>query len=229
MPPRAACRSSAGPTRASRSGRCRRRTANAPPERIRSGASTTIARRTTIPTIASRPILSNAWRCWDGSTKAWRSARPTERLAPQDAQQRRLLGAQSRGRASARRARGGPRGRVEHAGMHVALAADRRRVAQEPRRLAHRRRHVGEAHRRLAPRELLRHEDASRPGAEILRRELPAGDLLQVFVHVRGADALRLAGIVQVLEELLAREIAAAAHHAREPRVLDADAMELAA
>src|SRR5262249_1923184 len=44
-----------------------------------------------------------------------------------------------------------------------------------------------------------------------------------------GSDRLHGPGIVEVLEEILPRQVAAMPHDAREPRIVDRDAVELAA
>jgi len=117
--------------------------------------------------------------------------------------------------------------------MDIALAADRGRIPQLLRGRAHGRRHMRDAHALLAPHapaQPARHVHASIPGAEVLGADLVvAGDFLQVFVHVGRADRLHLARVVHVLEELLPRQVADAPDHAREPGIVDGDAVELAA
>src|SRR5437868_6037259 len=45
------------------------------------------------------------------------------------------------------------------------------------------------------------------PGPEILSRDVLAGDLVQIEVDLSRADSVALARIVQVLEELVPREV----------------------
>jgi len=91
---------------------------------------------------------------------------------------------------------------------------------------------VGDAHALVALPSSAQHGGdvhAPRPRAEILGADFAAGDLLQVIVHVGRADRLHLARFVLVLEQLLPRQVPAAAHDARELRVVHGDAVELAA
>ncbi len=64
-------------------------------------------------------------------------------------------------------------------------------------------------------------EDARAPGAEVLHREVVAGDLAQVLVHVLGAHVALGAELVDVPEQLLARQVLAAAYDPRQPPVDD--------
>src|SRR5687767_7821443 len=112
--------------------------------------------------------------------------------------------------------------------MHVALAADGRRVAEAFGRRAHRRGDVRVADAPFAPCERPRHEDRSRPGAEVLGRDLDAGELLEVGVHVGRVDALDGARVVHVLEQRLSGQLAATAHEARHALVVDRCALRLA-
>src|SRR4029453_7652108 len=95
--------------------------------------------------------------------------------------------------------------------MDVALAADRRRVAQSRRHLHDR---GGEPPARVGllgrRGEGLRGEDGAAPRAEVLGGELLAADLAEVGIDVRGAYGLPLPILVEVLEQLVAREILAA-------------------
>ena len=65
------------------------------------------------------------------------------------------------------------------------------------------------------------------PGPEILGRHVGAGDLAQVVVDVIGADVVGLAIRVEVLEELLPRQVLASPHDRREAPVPQADLMLL--
>ena len=78
--------------------------------------------------------------------------------------------------------------RIENFRMHVAFTADGRRVAEFARDLFD-----GSAEMSLCLRgaikalkliECHRREDRARPGAEVLRRDILAGDFLQIVVHV---------------------------------------------
>ena len=73
-----------------------------------------------------------------------------------------------------------------------------------------------------------RRQHRARPGAEVLRRELAAHHLAQVVVHVGRADVLDLALVVEVLEQLAARQFLAAPDDAREARIAERDVVELA-
>jgi hypothetical protein len=55
------------------------------------------------------------------------------------------------------------------------------------------------------------------------------GDLLQVGIHVVRANAAWFAVLVQVLEQLLAGQVLAARHDARQARVRDFNVIDLAA
>ena len=68
-----------------------------------------------------------------------------------------------------------------------------------------------------------------RPGAEILRRDVLAGDLAQIIVHVGRVDVAPLALLVDVLEQLVARQVAAILDDAGEPAVVDVGFVALAA
>ncbi len=56
---------------------------------------------------------------------------------------------------------------------------------------------------------------------EVLGREVLAGQLAQVGVDVGGLDDARLALVVHIAKEHLARQILAAQHHAREAPIVD--------
>ena len=74
-----------------------------------------------------------------------------------------------------------------------------------------------------------RGEHRSLPGAEILCRDVAAGDLAQVGVDVRRRHVPALAVLVDVLEQLLAGEVLAGAHDLGDAPVLDLEAPDLAA
>src|SRR4051812_44287347 len=67
------------------------------------------------------------------------------------------------------------------------------------------------------------------PGAEVLGREVLAGRLPQVGVDVLGADALPLLVLVEILKQLLPRQVAALLDDAREPPVVHLHRVLLAA
>ena len=105
---------------------------------------------------------------------------------------------------------------VEHGRVDVAPAADRRRVA-EPLGDASRSRAttcvlgLGLRRRRGSnPGAPCGGQDGAGPGAEVLGGEVLAGDLAQVGVDVGRADRLRLAVVVEVLEQLLPGQVLAA-------------------
>ena len=102
---------------------------------------------------------------------------------------------------------------LQHGRMDVALAADRRRVAETRRHLCHGT-HAGGLCGGGAFESLgLPRQRAARsvpgPGAEILGGEILAGDLAQIFIDVAGIDGTRLLVLVDVLEERLSGKIAA--------------------
>ena len=68
-----------------------------------------------------------------------------------------------------------------------------------------------------------RGQDGPGPGAEVLGGELLAGDLAEVVVHVGRVDRVGLAVVVDVLEEFLAGQVAAALDDPGEPAVVQVD------
>src|SRR5438105_15556486 len=64
-------------------------------------------------------------------------------------------------------------------------------------------------------------EDGSGPGAEILGREVFAGDFAEVLVHVVRGDSAALPVGADVLKALLARELRAAFDHCRHATIGD--------
>src|SRR5581483_4557300 len=62
-----------------------------------------------------------------------------------------------------------------------------------------------------------------RPGAEVLRRDVAAGGLAQVRVDVVRRDRLASALRIEILEQLVARQVLALLHDASEPPVGDRD------
>src|SRR2546429_4045199 len=73
-----------------------------------------------------------------------------------------------------------------------------------------------------------RGEDGAGPGAEILGREILAGDLVQVLVDVCRVDGLYLAVAIDVLEELLSGDLEEPLDDSRHPAVVELDRMLLA-
>jgi hypothetical protein len=69
----------------------------------------------------------------------------------------------------------------------------------------------------------LRRQHRSRPGSEVLGGEILPADLAHVGVHVGGVDHLTIAVLVDVLEELVAGQLAAGFDDPREPRVSQID------
>src|SRR5438132_7339917 len=72
-----------------------------------------------------------------------------------------------------------------------------------------------------------RGEDGAGPGAEILGREILAGDLLQVLIDVSRVDGFYLAVAVDVLEELLSRDLEEPLDASRHPAVVELDGVLL--
>src|SRR4051812_41685700 len=67
------------------------------------------------------------------------------------------------------------------------------------------------------------------PGPEILGGDLLSGDLAQILIHLRRPDGTALAVIVHVLKQLIARQVAAVLHNARETPVVDVGLVVLTA
>src|SRR5438105_1574756 len=117
--------------------------------------------------------------------------------------------------------------------VEVTLAADRRRIAEAGRNLAD---GGGELALGLClrlepaqPGQLAGRQDGARPGPEVLGGELAPSRLPQVLVHVGGLDGAGLILIVEVAEQLLARQVLAALHDPRQGPVAHVDVMLLAA
>ena len=116
---------------------------------------------------------------------------------------------------------------LDHLGVDVALPADRGRVAQP----------LGDVLdgpddvllglrlrvERLELAERQRGQDGPGPGPEVLGGELAAGGLADVLVDVGRVDRPGLTLLVQVLEQLLAREVPAPADDPGEPGVGQVD------
>jgi hypothetical protein len=113
--------------------------------------------------------------------------------------------------------------------VDVALAAHGGGVAELGGDLLDRARHValggGFAIEALEFAERQRCQHRSRPGAEVLGRERLSRDLLQIGVDVRRIDRLPFAFLVDVLKEMLARDLLARAHDPRQPSVAQRDAV----
>src|ERR1700704_5285660 len=114
---------------------------------------------------------------------------------------------------------------AHQSGVNVVLAAHGARVAEALRHGVDRADHVALgfalALRRSQHKKLPRREHRARPGAEVLRRDVPAGDLAKIGVHVVRRDGLALAGGVDVLEQLLPGQVLALLNDAREAPVGD--------
>ena len=72
-------------------------------------------------------------------------------------------------------------------------------------------------------------QDRAGPGAEVLRREVVPADLAEVVVDIGRVDRLAVAFVVDVLEELLAGNVAAFLDDPGEAPVLEGDEVLLAA
>src|SRR5882724_5933479 len=114
---------------------------------------------------------------------------------------------------------------AHQSGVNVVLAAHGARVAEALRHGVDRADHVALgfalALRRPQQEKLPRREHRARPGPEVLRRDVPAGDLAKIGVHVVRGDGLALAGRVDVFEELVPRQILALLDDARQAPVGD--------
>src|SRR5216117_1863074 len=115
--------------------------------------------------------------------------------------------------------------RAHQAGVDVVLAAHGARVAEAFRHGVDRADHIALgfalALRRSQRKKLPRREHRARPGPEVLRRDVPAGDLAKIGVHVVRRDGLALAGGVDVLEQLLPGQVLALLDDAGEAPVGD--------
>src|SRR6267154_4501466 len=174
-----------------------------------------------MPTICGRSSRL-AILCVNGTKESgWGSS--LRRIFLQKLQDRDLLAPERRGgmlaarllrRRSGRERRGEALEIGAHqSGVNVVLAAHGARVAEALRHGVDRADHVALgfalALRRPQEEELPRSEHRARPGPEVLRRDVPAGDLAKIGVHVVRGDGLALAGGVDVFEELVARQILA--------------------
>src|SRR5258706_5432904 len=106
--------------------------------------------------------------------------------------------------------------------MHVVLAAHRAGVAEA---LGHRVDRavdvaigLGAARGEAAPAQLDRREHRAAPGAEVPGGNLTPGDLAQIVGHLVGWYEVPAPRRVQLLGQLLARQVAAALADARQPR-----------
>ena len=70
-------------------------------------------------------------------------------------------------------------------------------------------------------------EHRARPGAEVLGREVVPADLAEVGVDVLGADVADLAGVVDVLEQVLTGKVLAARDDPAQPPVRHLDTVPL--
>src|SRR5436189_135799 len=64
-----------------------------------------------------------------------------------------------------------------------------------------------------------------RPGAEVLRGEVLAGDLAQILVHIGRFDRLTLPVVVDELEQLLPRQVAACLDDPGQTAIVEIDLM----
>src|SRR4051794_39475658 len=117
--------------------------------------------------------------------------------------------------------------RGEDGRMNVGLPADGLGISEPCRDASDRLHHItlrfGLRLVACEPRQRLRREHRAGPGAEILGGEIVAADLAQVGVPIVGTDGLALAVVVDVLEQLVAGEIAAGFDDLREARVVELD------
>src|SRR5205823_12382122 len=67
------------------------------------------------------------------------------------------------------------------------------------------------------------------PGAEIFRRDLLAGDLTQIRVDLFRADRVLIALVVEILEQLVARQVTATFDDPREAAIIDVALVAIAA
>src|ERR1700761_8009942 len=109
--------------------------------------------------------------------------------------------------------------------MNVALAADRRRVAELLCDLLDGGDDValrlGLAIVFLELRQSERRQDRPGPGPEILGREILSGDAADVGVDIAGIDGVRSPIVIQVLKEFVTRNVRAALRDRGDALVLD--------
>ena len=116
-----------------------------------------------------------------------------------------------------------------HRGMHVALAADGRCVAEAvgdsldggDEILFGLRVGVG----RLELPQQRTGENGSSPRSKILRGKILLGDLAKVVVDVRGVDRMSIAFIVEILKQFVAGKVAAARNDLRKAAIFEVDSM----
>jgi len=116
--------------------------------------------------------------------------------------------------------------RLDQCGMHVALPAHGRRVAELGGNLRDRA-HDGVLSMPLGPRgrqhlECRRTKRRGTPGSKILRRHVGATDAAQILVDVVGTDGDGAALVVDIGEQLLAGQVAAAFDNAGQTPVRNA-------
>src|SRR3569623_496040 len=122
---------------------------------------------------------------------------------------------------------------IDHRRMNVALPADRPGIAEQLRHGGHGIDHIapslGVAGELCAGQQGGGREPRAVPGAEILGREVVAGNRMQIIVDVGRVDRGDVAVIVHILEQFIARQIAATFDDASEAAIRDVDLMTLAA
>src|SRR5574341_1819177 len=116
--------------------------------------------------------------------------------------------------------------------MDIALPADRRGVAESPGHLADSLSEVTPRVPRLASarpgRQGVGGQDRAPPRPEIFRCEVASTDVPQVSVDVRRVDHLPLPISVDILKQLVPRQLLASTDHARQSTVRESDGMALA-
>ncbi|VWC30193.1 hypothetical protein BPS26883_06363 [Burkholderia pseudomultivorans] len=108
--------------------------------------------------------------------------------------------------------------------MDVAAPAHGRRVVQHVGHRAHGLDDLLARFRDTAVRRAAQQRErlhAAGPGPVVLRGEFRAGDLAQIVVHVRRADRVAFAVVVDVLEQFVPRQLGAAPHDSRDARIVD--------
>ena len=109
--------------------------------------------------------------------------------------------------------------------MHVAGAADRRRVAEDPGHRLDAGRHqplgLGGVRRRRLQRQGPRRRQGAGPGPNVLGAEILADGRAQIGVDLGAADRVPDPVVVDVLEETLARQGLAPPEHARQAAIVE--------
>ena len=107
--------------------------------------------------------------------------------------------------------------------MNVAFAADRRRVAKPARYVLDSGAKIAfacAALSKISTRSAPSRPERCPPRSEILRRDVLAGDFLEIGVHVARRDILAISRLVDILEQLLPGQLLARPNDLRDAAIL---------